>query len=261
MRRAISVAFCVLILCSLLLIGIANAGNAAYSITEIYGAATATIDGKWTSPSEWTDAPHVFMTGNATGKFSYKVDSGLATMWIVEMLADNTNNTGDYVQICFDDTNSGGSAPSSGDFMLEIDGHSTLKIFSGSGTGWTQIANTAEITWANTIGTSMWSSTPHWILEIMDSSKTDGTVTIATQPPTGMRIAAFDAATNGFCAWAPGSTANNPSSWGVVADFATEIPEGFSFGAVVLIASIAMFVGFYYLRKKPNIPHINSARL
>jgi hypothetical protein len=107
----------------------------------------------------------------------------------------------------------------------------------------------------------MWSSTPHWILEIMDSSKTDGTVTIATQPPTGMRIAAFDAATNGFCAWAPGSTANNPSSWGVVADFATEIPEGFSFGAVVLIASIAMFVGFYYLRKKPNIPHINSARL
>jgi hypothetical protein len=261
LKKGTSIAFCVLILCSLLFVGIANAGNAAYSITEIYGASTATIDGKWTSPSEWTDAPHTFMTGNATGKFAYKVDANFAPMWIVEMLGDSTNNAGDYVQICFDDSNSGGSAPSSGDFMLEVDGHTTLKIFSGSGTGWTQIANTAEITWANTIGVSMWSSTPHWILEIMDSSKTDGSVQIPNSPPTGMRVAAFDAATNGFAAWAPGSTANNPDSWGLVADFASEIPEGFSFGAVLLIASVAVLVGFFYLRRKPNIANVKSVRV
>ncbi len=260
MKKTISIAFCVVTLCSLLLIGVANAGNAAYSITEIYGASTATIDGKWTTPSEWLDAPHVFMTGNATGKFSYKVDANFATMWIVEMLADSSNNTGDYVQVSFDDSNTGGTAPSSGDFMLEVDGHTTLKIFQGSGTGWSQIANTGEITWANTIGTSMWSSTPHWILEIMDSSKTDGTVQIPNAPPTGMRVAAFDAATNGLAAWAPNSTANNPNSWGLVADYATAIPEGFSFGAVLTIVSAAVLVGFYLLRK-PKTPNIASMRV
>ena len=256
MRRAISIAFCVLILCSLLLIGIANAGNAAYSILEWGAAAPCTVDGKWTTPDEWTDAPHTVMSGNASGKFAYDIQdfTNLGLEWCIEILTDNTNNPGDYWQISFDDGNNGGAAPSSGDYMIEIDGHNTLRAFQGTGTGWAPITPAAgEITWANTIGTSMWSSTPHWIIEVVDASKTTGNIQIPNTPPTGMRVAAFDAATNTICAWAPGSTANNPDSWGLISGFSQDpIPEGFSLGAVLLVASAAALVGFLYLRKPKN---------
>jgi hypothetical protein len=205
------------------------------------------------------------MTGNATGKFGYDIQdfTNLGVEWIVEILTDNTNNTGDYWQISFDDTNSGGAAPDAGDYMIEIDGHTTLNVYHGTGSGWAKVTPDAgEITWANTIGTSMWNSTPHWILEVVDSSKTAGTVQIPTAPPTGMRIAAYDAATSTICAWAPSSTANNPNSWGLVADYSTTtIPEGVSLGAVVLLSSVAVMVGFYYLRKRPKTTNLTQIRL
>lgn len=257
MKRNLTIAACVCILCSLLIVGIANAGNAAYSILEYAAVNAVVVDGKWTSPSEWTDAPHTFMTGNATGKFAYKLSdfTDLGLDWIVEILTDNTNNTGDYWQICFDDGNTGGSAPSAGDYKIEITGHTTLRAYQGNGAGWTQVTPAAgELTFANTIGTSMWSSTPHWILEVTDSSKTAGTLQIPTQPPTGLLITAFDAATNQYCSWAPNGTANKPDSWGVISGFDMNgIPEGFAFGAIVLIASVATLVGFVYLRKPKNI--------
>ncbi len=202
------------------------------------------------------------MTGNTTGKFAYKIVdfTSYTVQWIVELLSDNTNNTGDYVQVCFDDLNTGGSAPSSGDFMLEVDGHTTLKVFSGSGTGWSPVSGASEITFANTIGVSMWSSTPHWILEIQDSDKTQGVVTIPDAPPTGMGILAFDAATNQLATWAPNASARNPDSWGLVENFNSgPVPEGFSLGAVLIVASIAVIVGFYHLRKQSR--DTNTARI
>jgi len=264
LKRTLSIAFCVLILCSLLLVGIANAGNAAYSITEYGAIAPCTVDGKWTTSDEWTDAPHTFMTGNATGKFGYNIQdfTNLGLEWVVEILTDNTNNTGDYWQICFDDANSGGAAPSAGDYMIEIDGHTTLKVYQGTGSGWTEVAPAAgELTWANTIGTSMWSSTPHWILEIVDSSKTAGTVQVPNAPPTGMRIAAFDAATNTICAWAPNSSANVPDQWGLISGYdQNPIPEGIGLGVTVILSSVAVLFGFY-LRKRPKNTNLTPIKL
>lgn len=48
MKKALLVAFCVATLCSVCLIGIANAAKAGYSFI-IFSGATPTIDGKWTS--------------------------------------------------------------------------------------------------------------------------------------------------------------------------------------------------------------------
>jgi hypothetical protein len=262
MKRVCSIGFCVIVLCSLLLVGVANAGQAAYSITE-YGASNAvTVDGKWTSANEWTDAPHTWMSGNTTnsGKFAYKIDFGTyGCEWCVEMLTDTTDNAGDYVRICFDDGNGGGTAPQSGDYMIEITGHSTIKIYSGTGTGWSQLSSASEISWKSTMGTSMWSSTPHWITEVVDV-KTDGLVQIPNAPPTGMMVAAFDASTNQYTSWAPGASYLNPNSWGLVGDYSMEgIPEGFNFGAVLMIASAAILIGFYYLRR-PKTPNIAAIR-
>jgi hypothetical protein len=58
MKKIFSIAFCVLLLCSLLLmvnVGSVLATEAGYSITEAYGGTGITLDGKWggTNGSEW----------------------------------------------------------------------------------------------------------------------------------------------------------------------------------------------------------------
>ncbi len=256
MKRSVLVAFSSLMLCSLLLlitVGTIKAGNPDYSITEYPSIATATVDGRWTTADEWTDSPHTEMSGNATGKFGYNIQdfTNLGLEWIVEILTDNTNDTGDYWQICLDDQNGGGAAPQSGDYMIEIVGHTTLRVYQGTGSGWSEVTPAAgELTWANTIDTSMWSSTPHWILEIVDLSKITGTVQVPTQPPTGMRVAAFDASNNTLAAWAPNSSANVPDEWGVIAGFSTEpIPEVLTIGVVVILLSVSVLIVPYYYRK------------
>lgn len=260
MKRFLVALCSMLIICGLLLLIIAvsvNAGNPAYSITEYPSITTATVDGKWTTAEEWTDTPVTAMSGNATGKFGYNIQdfTNLGLEWIVEIFTDNTTDSGDYWQICFDDSNGGGTAPQVGDFMLEIVGHTTLKVYQGNGTGWSLITPAAgEITWNNTISTSPWSNTPHWILEIVDSSKVAGAVQIPNPPPTGMRVAAYDASTHTLAAWAPNSSANVPDQWGVIATYSTEpIPEGFSLSVVMLSSSVAVAVGFYFLRKRPKL--------
>jgi hypothetical protein len=234
----------------------AKAGNPAYSITEYPSINTATVDGRWTTPDEWTDTPVVLMSGNATGRFGYNIQdfTNLGLEWIIEIFTDNTNDTGDYWQICLDDSNGGGSAPQTGDYMIEIVGHTTLRVYQGNGTGWSQVTpQPGEITWSNTIGTSPWNNTPHWILEVVDSSKVAGTVQVPNPPPTGMRVAAYDANTRTLAAWAPNSSANVPDTWGVISTYSTEpIPEGFSLGFVVVLSSVAVAAGFYCLRKRPK---------
>jgi hypothetical protein len=256
MKRVLNIAFSILMVCSLLLliiVGIAKAGNATYSMTEYQWVAASTIDGKWTTNDEWTDGPPMTMgPGNAT--FTYKMDMTSYTMqWLVEIFTDNTNDTGDYWQICLDPDNSGGTAPQTGDFKIEIQGHTTLTVYGGTGSGWTVISQTAgELTWANSISASPWNSTAHWILEIQDNDKTTGTI-ITPAPPNGMRVAAYDANTSTLAAWAPNSNANVPNEYGVISTYSTTpIPEGFSLGVVVLLSSVAVVVSFYFLRKRPK---------
>jgi hypothetical protein len=249
--------FSVLMLCSLLLIttvGTVMAGNDAYSITEHPSVETATVDGTWTTEDEWTDTPVTDMSGTATGQFGYNIQDFtlLGLEWIVEIFTDDTDDAEDYWQICFDNGNSGGSAPDSGDFMIEIVGHTTLTVYQGTGSGWSEVTPAAgELTWSNTIDSSPWNSEPHWILEIVDSSKTADTVTIADMPPTGMRIAAYDASTDTIAAWAPDSDADVPDTWGVIGGMSMEpIPEGLTFGVMALLSSVSLLAGSHYLQKR-----------
>jgi hypothetical protein len=249
LKKTFTIAFCIVMLCSLLLAIPANAGNAAYPMTEYQWIAAATIDGMWTTADEWNDGPVMTMSNNAS--FTYNMDfTTYAIEWLVEIFTDNTNNTGDYWQICLDPDNSGGATPQTGDFKIEIQGHTTLKVYQGTGTGWTEITGANELTWANTISPSTWNSTPHWILEITDPDKTTGT--IQTPAPTnGMRVAAYDATTGELASWAPNSNANVPDQYGIINNYSqTAIPESLSFGLLVLLSSAALIVGSFCFRKK-----------
>jgi len=234
-----------------------KAGNPAYSIIEYPSINTATVDGRWTTADEWTDTPVTELSGNATGKFGYNIQdfTNLGLEWIVEIFTDNTNDTEDYWEICFDDGNDGGAAPDTDDFMIKIIGHTTLMVYKGTGSGWSQITpQPGELIWANTISASPWNSTPHWILEIVDTSKVTGNVQIPNPPPTGMRIAAYDASTHTIASWAPNSSADVPDTWGLVSTYSTEpIPEGFSIGIAMPLLSVAVVVSFYFSRKCPRL--------
>ena len=250
-KKAVSI----LMLSSLLLLttfGIIKAGNPAYSIIEYTGSVVpAIVDGDWTSENEWTDALLVPVTDNVI--FYYNVElNAYSCEFCVEIYNDNTNDTGDYWQFCFDDSNNGGTAPQSGDFRVDIVGHTTLTVYQGNGTGWTEITPAGEITWANSISDSPTESNPHWILEFT-FIKTAGNAMIANAPPTGLRVAVYDASNNaaGVQAWAPDSDVNVPNEWGLISGYSAEpIPEGLTIGVMMLLSSVSVLVGYHYLLKR-----------
>ena len=196
----------------------ANASNSSYSLIEYQCVSLATIDGSWTTSDEWIDGPRIAISDNAS--FTYNFDmTSYAMEWLIEFFSDNTTDSGDYWQICLDADNSGGAAPQIGDFKIEIQGHTTLRLYEGNGTNWTEVSpDQGELTWVNSIGTSPWNSQPHWILELSDSSKRAGTIQTLV-PPNGMRVATYDASSSELTAWAPNSNADVPDQWGLISTY------------------------------------------
>ena len=255
MKRTSSIAFCILFLCSLLLlvnVGSTKAFEAGYSYGEYDCVTVPTMDGKWTTTTEWADAPTMVIS--PTAKFMGKIDivTGVFQHNLVEIFNDNTNDAGDYWQICMDGAGNGGTAPDTNDWRIEIVGHTTLTVYQGNGAGWTQVATPGGIAWANSIDASPLSSTPHWILEFR-LDKSAGPIT--NQPPHGLRVAVYDAsnAAAGVQAWPP-TPQDNPSRWGSISGYVGgAYPEGLTIGLMVLLSSVAMVVGIRYFRKKPKI--------
>jgi len=271
MKKMFLAAFCILTLCSLLLIanvGTIMASNSAYSMIEYWAVTPATIDGNWTSPDEWTDAPPMDMGGNA--KFKYKVDtsggSGNYKMqWLIEIFDDNTTDALDVWQICLDPGNVGGSDPTSDHWRIDITGHASDALYQGGGGGlwFGQPPLGSEMTWADSISASPWNSTPHYILEV-SILKDTGTIIVGA-PPNAMRVAVYDASnpSAGYQAWPPGPATDRdvPDNWGYIPTYSdTPYPEDFSIVFVVLLSSAALAVSFYCLRKRSKTESYGSAK-
>ena len=245
-------------LCSLLLLitaGTTMAGNPDYSIIEYTGGITpATVDGVWTTEDEWNDALTVPISDNVT--FWYYAEITIYSCeFLVEIFNDDTNDTGDYWQFCFDDSNGGGTAPASGDYRVDIVGHTDVVIYTGDGESWVQTTNTPSdigLTWANSISASPIDSTPHWILEFTFIKTV---ALIPNAPPTGLRVAVYDASNSaaGVQDWAPSSDVNVPDEWGLISGYSPDpIPEGLTIGVMVLLSSVSVLVCNHFLRKRPR---------
>jgi len=258
MKRALFVAFSILMLCSLLLlitVGTIKAGNPDYSIIEYTGGVVpATVDGDWTTDDEWTDALLVPVSDNVS--FWYNVYLvAYSCEFCVEIFDDDTNDTGDYWQFCFDDTNNGGTAPGSGDYRVDIVGHTNVVVYTGDGSGWVESTATPSevgITWANSISDSPLESNPHWILEFTFIKTV---AMIPNPPPTGLRVAVYDANNSvaGVQDWAPDSDVNVPNEWGLISGFSEDpIPEGLTIGVMVLLSSVSVLIASHYFRKRSS---------
>jgi hypothetical protein len=267
-KKPILIAFAILALCSLLLTNMVAVNASSTSGYERMDTPTNTefpntVDGLWNPAEEWCDAQ---FTGNDTTiiDFGSTWDYGdvVTTRWIIEFFNDDTDDAGDYWEMCMDSDNAGGTEPGATHFRIRITGHDTLTVYQGNGGGWDEITpDVAEIVWSDSITTTLWSSTPHWILEI-DIIK-NGATAFAVQY-WGVRVAAYDDsnAAQGEVAWPPGSDMDVPDGWAYqnyTSDAYWKVPEGFTIVMVVLLSSAAVAVGFYSLRKRPKTREIHYA--
>jgi hypothetical protein len=252
LKRTQLIAVYLFVLCSLLLIvnvGTVKAAEPGYSFTEYYGGTAVTIDGKWTDANEWRDVTTQRISPNAV--FEYKMDiSDYSMTWLIEF-ADKTNDAGDRWQICIDGANDGGTAPNANDIKVEVEGHTTLKFYIGTGTGWAP--TTATGTFKDSITTSPHDPANHYVLELKFSkSQWDWG---ANPPPHGVRVAMYDASnpSQGWVAWPP-TSADNPSRWGAMPDYlAAPAPEGLTIGVMLAVSAVAVVVSIRYFRKPPKL--------
>jgi hypothetical protein len=215
MKRKLFVAFA---LCSLLLLiylETVTAYNPAYPTTIYSGNSPSTIDGYWTTNTEWIDAaapsglPSNFVFRN---KYTFVFSGGLKVYewWLVEFFSDNTNDPGDYVQICYDNNATGSAAPKVGDIRVDYVGHnSTVRTYVGTGTGWTPAA-VNDTTVAQTLNVSRLNGNAHWITEFRIEKVANG-----LQITNAIRVAVYDASnpSAGVIAYPPTSQQDAPNSY------------------------------------------------
>jgi hypothetical protein len=258
MKKAISIGFILAMLCILLPVFTASvhAAAAGYTHTTYFLANPVTMDGKWTDNNEWTDTETTSFGNGAAifrSKWTASSDFSVITQYIlVETLSDTTNDTSDLLQFCFDGGSSGptgGAAPQTDDIRIDIIGHTNLTAYNGNGAGWTQASAPTSFTWVSSMSASPTSSTPHWIYEISIDK-----ISFGIGPEYWMRIAFSDAsnAAAGVQSWPPTSR-DVPDNWGDIPYDMNPIPEGLAFGAMALLSSVAVLVGFFGLRKRLKI--------
>ena len=111
-----------------------KAGNPDYERIEYQTVVEPTIDGVWTSTNEWTDTEVTMIGENVAFRSTFTAigsgdDMVVTSHFVIEILNDDTDDAGDYWQICIDNSNTGGSAPQIGDYRIDIVGHTTLVVY------------------------------------------------------------------------------------------------------------------------------------
>jgi hypothetical protein len=252
-----------------------NTGNvkaykAGFSVDDGTGT-EPTMDGKWTTNDEWTDSFKDQLYGGFDGIFRVKYASSypdwVHQYFLIELFSDNTNDAGDYWQLCYasaaeftfpDYSNPpGGTTPGTTCLRIDFVGHAQagLTIYKGTGTGWGVLTGytwPTNIQIVDSISASPSNSTPHWIVEIKVDHMYSG---FGIAPNFWIRVAAYDASNSaaGVKAWPPESSVNVPDDWGLMTALQTAIPEGLTIGVMVLISSVAVIVSTRYFRKQPKI--------
>lgn len=260
MKRVLFAAFCILALCSLLLVNVKAVNAAAasgYTRTDYSTQVQPTIDGAWTSDDEWTDGEVTTIGEDAAFTSTWDMPSDVYTRFLIEFFSDNTTDAGDYWEMCLDFDNVGGAdLGSSGTYYrIYIEGHSDLTVYQGGASGWTELPSAeSDLEWANSISDSPTNSTPHCILE-MNILKSAGTNMI--DATFGLRVAAYDANSSTLVSWPPDADRDVPDEWGTQTYVSGPIPEALTIGVVVLLSSVAVVVSFYFLRKRPKTESYN----
>jgi len=245
MRKSLLATLGIIALCTLCFTGIVSATKPGFTQTDGTGT-LVTVNGIIGS-GEWEDSWRgKLYDGWTLTNNTYRVKWAEADsnfwwdQWLFEIISDTTNDAGDFIQICYDSTLDGGTAPQTDDYLVNYTGHGTAKLYVGTGTGWASSSD-LDVVVASTISASPASATPHWIIEIDVENPWED---------TGDRVAAYDASTGKTLMWPPESSANVPNDYGFSEISYETVPEGLTIGVMVLLSTVAVVVGTRYFRKR-----------
>jgi hypothetical protein len=267
MKRAILVALTIVLIC-VLLSQVSCAFAQVLQEVNYLKNADATVDGKWTTATEWTDcmtapgAPSSIMF-----REGWTYPSDIIEYVLVEFFTDHTNDSGDFFQYRLDVAANGGSAPQADDILINYTGHSQsgLKVYMGTGSGWAPWSGWtgAGIAIKDSITGSQINATAHWIIELtMDRSNPSLDTSGAGYLP-GLSVAVYDASnpSQGIVSWPPSATQNAPSTWGSESGQYAAIPESPTILSMALISFVAVAVSIYFFQRKPRAKNLSIGRI
>ena len=257
----------VLSLCLVSITGIVTGQKAGYKVENYEGYET-TIDGTWTSPSEWADAEERPLDGELDATFRLKYLSQpqgneiVYHYFLIEFFDDSTNDAEDYLQICLaaadqpDGVPTGGTTPQTDSTRFDYVGHDDagFTFYRGDGSAWVETSGYKwgiDVQIADSFGPSPLSSTPHLIVEVKISPEE-----FDINPEFWVRVAAYDEsnAGAGVQAWPAGSV-DVPDDWGLVDLLDETIPEFASWIILPLFvtATLAIIIGRKRLTKSGTL--------
>lgn len=252
-KKVYTITIIALLMLLLITIGTTMAAEPGYERISYTTTVFPTIDGAWTSEDEWTDGDVTMIGEDVAFRSTWDMGDVVTTRWIVEFFSDTTDDPEDYWQFCIDGDQSGGDSPQPSDYKFEIKGHTNLEWYTGGVGDWSGPVSLgeSEIEWSNSLSESPTNSTPHWILEFQ-IPKNDGTVQMGIL--WNLRIATYDASNPeaGVLAWPP-TDADAPDGWGIENYSSEQIPEGLSFGILVLLSSVAVIATALVFRKRSRM--------
>jgi hypothetical protein len=244
-------------LCALMIsgIGMVSAVNSAFIHTSYMLVTACTVDGKWTSTSEWSDCQQTMVGTSALFRDKWGMtssDSGFTIdqYWLFENLADATTDSGDYLELCLDSNMDGGAAPATDDYRVVLT-PTTMTWYKGTGSAWGAMATPAGAKYSTSVNTSFSSGGAHRIYELYYEKMALG---VGAEPAA--RIAFYDASNTaaGINAWPTAASANVPNAWGDVPYSMDAVPEGFNVGILLALTSVAVIAGAVLVRKRITLP-------
>ena len=261
MKRVLAIAFSLLMLCCLLLVGVTKASEPGYNIIEAYQTAEpVNANGNWAT-GEWEDSWIEYISNSSVtdDRFCYKMDSSDGSTYYMSFLydfSDNTDDAGDMWLLCINGWPDADTAPDENCTKIVITGHETLTVYQGDGSDWVETPDIADsIIWADNMTVhDVPFNYPHYCLEIkVDKAGLGAWGLNAPTNGNGILIAMYDEsnATQGWISWPP-TDPDDPTTWGLIYTYTTTLPDSFSIGVVVLLSTVAVAVGFYFLRKRPK---------
>jgi hypothetical protein len=271
MNKSKIATLCLLSLLAMALAGKAVAYNASYTHTDYQGTTAPTVDGKYTTLTEYSEAAAIGFGTDAVYRAFWITGTPVKEYMIVETM-DNTTDAGDYYVICYDSSADGGTAPQTDDFKIVITGHgnsATQQWFRGNGTGWSSVTPpaTAVFDFKESLATSPTSTTPHYMVEMVVDKQDTATFGISIIGINyAMRVSYNDThtGTGTVQAWPPSPASDDiPDGWGYMpADISGgTVPESFSIVIIVALSSIAIVAGSVLLRKHTKIAKQPSASM
>jgi hypothetical protein len=236
-------------------LGTASAYKAGFEHTVYATVNPVTIDGRWTTTTEWSDTQQTMFGPTPSmalfrDKYTFvSFDPFLInTHNLVEILDDTTTDSGDYVVICIDSLMDGGTAPKTDDYKIVLS-PTNASWYKGTGSTWASMANPSSFKWATSVNTSFSSGPAHRIYEF--EYEKSGLNIGGSVGQIWQRVGVYDSsnAAAGERSWPPGSV-NAPDDWGYIPWSGDPVPEGFTFGIIVLLSSIAVVAGAVLHRKR-----------